>query len=250
MNKGEIITICGSSRFNKDIQLLIKQLALNGFLTFSYPVLNEGELDKITKEIFSDLWKNQIDLSDSIFVFNYDYYIGESTKDKISYAISKNKNIYFLNNPAHKRDDLLKRYAIYYKLYPIEHYGIMCSNRLYTHRCNEQEFEILNSKINPKIRKDVMSFIYKFSNKIKPNAKELRTPIEILFSDHSYYFASILRTEFGGKILWSSTHESAIWADENNICYDIYGIVNDSIPEGFIPIDLLNKDELEKIKHI
>ena len=42
--------------------------------------------------------RQKIDMSDAIFVINVNGYIGESTKNEIEYAKSKNKEILYLEN--------------------------------------------------------------------------------------------------------------------------------------------------------
>lgn len=251
MIKDEIITICGSSSYNDEIGQYVKYLELKGFIVFSYSKIDNNDISEKEKQILADLWKRKIDISDSIIVCNYNCYIGESTKNEIEYAISQNKNIYFMKNPEDfSREILFNGYGLSYSADPIPLFKLMKSCEFAIHKYNEDQYFHFVSEVIPKVKEDVIKFIHRIVNKTKINSFEYRTSIEELFSYHSYYFALILKDRFGGKILWSSEQKTTIWADENNICYNLYGIVSNEIPEGFVSIDYLSKEELDKIKHI
>ena len=101
--KPKIVTMCGSSRFVEIMAVcawIIERDELA--LTFGLHLLPwwycEGhhiaEQENCAKEM-DELHLRKIDLSDEIFVVNFDNYIGESTSNEIKYAESKCKNIRF-----------------------------------------------------------------------------------------------------------------------------------------------------------
>lgn len=94
-----IITICGSSRFKKEIQQAARDLALQGNTVLAPTVFHHMEEEELPKEILIALdnsHKEKIEMSDAIFVVNVNKYIGESTYGEIDWAQRKKKQIYFL----------------------------------------------------------------------------------------------------------------------------------------------------------
>lgn len=99
----KVITLCGSTKFTK--QMLIKQweLTKQGYVVLTWCVLPESyckgsniaEKENV-EEIVDEVHKRKIDLSDEIFVINVNDYIGDSTKSEIEYAIKHNKPVRWL----------------------------------------------------------------------------------------------------------------------------------------------------------
>lgn len=94
----EIITICGSLRFQKEMMIVAEKLALEGncVLTPVYPISKNlyktpEQLEKLKQSHFK-----RIELSDSIYIINKDKYIGKSTELEIEYAQKLGKKIIFL----------------------------------------------------------------------------------------------------------------------------------------------------------
>ena len=58
----------------------------------------DEKINKQTKKMLDGMHRQKIDMSDAIFVINVNGYIGESTKNEIEYAKSKNKEIIYLEN--------------------------------------------------------------------------------------------------------------------------------------------------------
>lgn len=92
----EIITICGSLRFQKEMMIVAEKLALEGncVLTPVYPISENlyktpEQLEKLKQSHFK-----RIELSDSIYIINK--YIGKSTELEIEYAQKLGKKIIFL----------------------------------------------------------------------------------------------------------------------------------------------------------
>ncbi len=93
----EIITLCGSMKYKKEMMELAVELQLKGniVLTPAYPVDESIVYSLDELEMLSNVHKEKIKLSDAIFVVNANNYIGESTKSEIEYAQSLNKEIMY-----------------------------------------------------------------------------------------------------------------------------------------------------------
>lgn len=94
-----IITVCGSSRFKKEIQQVAHDLAIQGNTVLAPTVFHHMEEEELPTEVLIQLdnsHKEKIELSDAIFVVNVNKYIGESTYGEIDWAQRKKKQIYFL----------------------------------------------------------------------------------------------------------------------------------------------------------
>ena len=107
--KTEIITMCGSTRFvdlmaciSWEYEKLGKIVLRVNFLPDWY-VQKDGwiesthgaEQTRLKKE-FDELHCRKIDLSDKVFICNYNGYIGESTNNEIEYAKRIGKPIFYL----------------------------------------------------------------------------------------------------------------------------------------------------------
>lgn len=93
----EIITLCGSLRFQKEIMKVAEKMALEGYcvLTPVYPVSanierTKEQIIKLKEEHFK-----RIELSDAILVVNINNYIGDSTSLEIDYAKKFGKKIIY-----------------------------------------------------------------------------------------------------------------------------------------------------------
>jgi glutathione peroxidase-family protein len=115
MNKGEsnmrnrrfsVVTVCGSTKFYKEYQEVIKQLTRDGSIVLSCPYYHHSEdkeswdsmseeEKKDTEEKFTQMHYQRIDMSDAIMVINVDGYIGESTKKEIEYARKTGKGVLY-----------------------------------------------------------------------------------------------------------------------------------------------------------
>lgn len=97
-----IVTICGSTRFKKEIMNVAKNLTLQGHIVLAPFVFHHQEEEEIPMETLirlDNLHKEKINMSDAIFVVNVDGYIGESTYGEIDWANRMKKEIYFLVDP-------------------------------------------------------------------------------------------------------------------------------------------------------
>lgn len=93
-----IITVCGSYKFKKEMIEITESMTLKGNC-----MLTPIELTKSNKEAYTDeealiidkMHKEKIKLSDAILVVNVNGYIGKSTKNEIEFAKSLNKEILY-----------------------------------------------------------------------------------------------------------------------------------------------------------
>ncbi len=100
MLKRKVVTLCGSVRFWNEIQEVSERLQLeNKYAVIGIiPHIMDRDLTEYEKELFGELHRVKIDLSDAIFVVNVDGYIGESVKKEIEYAKENGKEIIYLEN--------------------------------------------------------------------------------------------------------------------------------------------------------
>lgn len=96
----KIITLCGSTKFKKEFEDWNKNLTLQKNIVLSVVLFSHEDNHKLSieeKNIFFEMHKKKIDISDEIFVIDVDGYIGESTKKEIEYAKSKGKKVIYLS---------------------------------------------------------------------------------------------------------------------------------------------------------
>lgn len=94
-----IVTVCGSSRFKKEILTVAHDLAIQGNTVLAPTVFHHMEEEELPREVLLQLdnsHKEKIEMSDAIFVVNVNKYIGEGTYSDIDWAQRKKKQIYFL----------------------------------------------------------------------------------------------------------------------------------------------------------
>jgi len=102
INGAKVITLCGSTRFTREMLVTQWNFTKQGHVVLSWCALpddyyQEHALEVSThigdqegvKEIVDEVHKRKIDLSDEVFVLNIAGYIGESTKSEVLYALSK-----------------------------------------------------------------------------------------------------------------------------------------------------------------
>ena len=100
MQKYNVITLCGSTRFKDEFMAVQKKLTLEGNIVISLGVFAHSG-DTISNEekiMLDEMHKRKIDMSDEIFVINVDGYIGDSTRAEIEYAKLCDKKIRFMIN--------------------------------------------------------------------------------------------------------------------------------------------------------
>jgi len=100
-----VVCFCGSTRFTREMMLLMWDFAKRGIIALGWCVLPEGYFDgdgvhgaelEGCKEQLDSLHRRKIDLADQVLVLNIGGYIGESTRDEIAYAKSIGKPVAYL----------------------------------------------------------------------------------------------------------------------------------------------------------
>lgn len=94
----KIITVCGSFKFIKEMELVAEQLELAGNCMLMPINLSRPKKEDYTKEeglMIEKMHKEKIKISDAIIVVNVNNYIGNSTKEEIEFAKSLNKEIIY-----------------------------------------------------------------------------------------------------------------------------------------------------------
>ena len=103
MSVGEVITLCGSTRFKDTFMEVQKRLTLQGCIVISVGLFGHAGDEEVwtegTKEMLDDMHKRKIDMADEIFVINVDGYIGSSTRSEIEYARKTGKPVRYLEVP-------------------------------------------------------------------------------------------------------------------------------------------------------
>jgi hypothetical protein len=99
-DRPEIVCICGSGRFLKEMHEVEERLTLEGKIVLmigvnTKDVARTEDMSKY-KPMLDELHLRKIDMADSVFVVNVGGYIGESTRKEILYAESKGKPIEYL----------------------------------------------------------------------------------------------------------------------------------------------------------
>ncbi|MBR6133992.1 hypothetical protein IKQ38_00745 [Candidatus Saccharibacteria bacterium] len=100
LDRYNVVTLCGSTRFNDTFIEIQKRLTLEGNIVIGLGLYSHSGDDeawiKDTKEMLSDMQRKKIDISDEIFVINVGGYIGSSTLSEIEYAKSNGKVVRYL----------------------------------------------------------------------------------------------------------------------------------------------------------
>ena len=99
--KYKVITLCGSIKFKEEFLKMQEKLTLDRNIVLtpnSFQSIKKEKINEQTKKMLDEMHRQKIDMSDAIFVINVNGYIGESTKNEIEYAKSKNKEILYLEN--------------------------------------------------------------------------------------------------------------------------------------------------------
>lgn len=96
-----IITLCGSTRFKDEYELVAKDLALQGHTVLSVNLFAHADNIELTQEQkirLDNAHKQKISISDAIYVINKGQYIGESTYGEIDWAERLGKKIFFFED--------------------------------------------------------------------------------------------------------------------------------------------------------
>lgn len=102
VNEAEIIVLCGSTRFHAIFDQMNYEFTMQGKIVLSIGTVTSSDLSLgITREqkhMLDELHKRKIDLADTVYVINYENYIGESTRAEIEYARKLGKPIRFFHD--------------------------------------------------------------------------------------------------------------------------------------------------------
>ena len=99
--KYNIITLCGSIKFKDQFIKVKEKLTLEGNIVLTPNFFNnikKEEIDEGTKKMLDEMHRQKMDMSDEIYIINFEGYIGESTKAEIEYAKTKGKKISYLES--------------------------------------------------------------------------------------------------------------------------------------------------------
>jgi dienelactone hydrolase len=95
---GQVVTICGSTRFRDDITAVNRELTLAGYIVLAPGVfVHDGDpVSDADKARLDRLHLAKIDLADWVYVVNPGGYVGDSTRREIEYATTIGKAVWFL----------------------------------------------------------------------------------------------------------------------------------------------------------
>ena len=103
MEKFNIVTLCGSTKFKDEFIKVAKDLTLDGMIVLTCCLFAQSgdkeALNLDTKGMLDIMHDQKIDMSDCIYVINPGGYIGESTAREIIYAQMHDKKIEYLVEP-------------------------------------------------------------------------------------------------------------------------------------------------------
>jgi hypothetical protein len=100
--KPTIVCLCGSTRFREAYEKAQKEETLAGKIVLTVGLFGHAEaldMEGPTKKMLDELHLRKIDLADEILVLNVGGYIGESTRNEITYARLASKKIRWLEVP-------------------------------------------------------------------------------------------------------------------------------------------------------
>lgn len=93
----KIITLCGSTKFEKEYHNINKKLTLDGNVVISVGVFDFNNPDKENvRQLLQKIHRKKIDMADEIFIINVNGYIGKHTREEIKYAKKIGKPIKYL----------------------------------------------------------------------------------------------------------------------------------------------------------
>ncbi len=119
MNKPKVVVLCGSSRFvgimavcawliERDEQSITMGLHLLPEWYCKHEIPDHlAEHEGVAAQM-DELHLRKIDIADEIFVVNYQFYVGDSTRREIEYAIKCNKPVrWYTNDPIGEKVNCL-----------------------------------------------------------------------------------------------------------------------------------------------
>lgn len=97
--KGRRITLCGSTRFKQEFELLNLYLSLHGAVVYTVAFFGHADGWNLTddmKATLDEVHQRKILNSDSILVVDVGGYIGKSTRKEIQLALDNGKDVVYL----------------------------------------------------------------------------------------------------------------------------------------------------------
>jgi len=109
-----IVTLCGSTRFQKEFRRLEKEFTYHGYVVLSvHSYAHSDEEDEgrevNLKSMLDDMHLYKIEQADMVVVINKDGYIGESTAREIQYAQQLGKMLLYVDNRVLQRTVIEKK---------------------------------------------------------------------------------------------------------------------------------------------
>jgi len=104
MNNYKVITLCGSTKFKKEYELVNKFLTFAGHTVITVSCFGHADKIELTskdKEILDAVHKRKIGISNAIVVIDVGGYIGESTLSEIRLANSLGIDVYYYKNGSY-----------------------------------------------------------------------------------------------------------------------------------------------------
>lgn len=92
----KVVTICGSMKFKDKMMEVARDLEIKNKYVVIQCVYSNDKFNEEEQVLLADLHYKKIDISDAIYVVNFDGYIGTSAKKEIEYAKLLNKEIFSL----------------------------------------------------------------------------------------------------------------------------------------------------------
>ena len=91
------VTLCGSMRFEKEMQAIALTLELDHGFNVLQPVYNSADrpIGETEKAVLASAHYRKIELSDAIYVVDIGGYIGQSVKSEIEFAKSHGKVVLY-----------------------------------------------------------------------------------------------------------------------------------------------------------
>lgn len=98
----ELVTVCGSTRFRREMAAANRELTLAGYIVLAPGVFaHDGDhIDRDQKTRLDQLHFAKIDLATWVYVVDPGGYVGESTRREIAYATRTGKPVRYLSGGA------------------------------------------------------------------------------------------------------------------------------------------------------
>jgi len=98
---GDVICLCGSSRFLEEFNDANRQLSVQGWIVLTICIQTSeatGDIlnTPLNKQNLDALHLKKIDLADAVFVLNVGKYMGPSTISEVDHAVTTGKQVFYL----------------------------------------------------------------------------------------------------------------------------------------------------------